>query len=153
MLGLLLLALGVFRRLRRRTQSYSEGRTFKARLPPWVQTVEKVVWIAMLLLIGGVVLRSFWAAHGVVMPGHPVKGASAVFSVMGAGLIAVPLAMLGANAVSWLLPPVRAANLRAMDGLHVSFGDLNRGLVLFGCVSVPVGIIELVAAIFEPWAR
>jgi len=153
MLGLLLLALWIFRRLRRRTQGYSARQTFKARLPQWIQGVEKAVWVAMLLLIGGVVLRSFWTAHGVVMPGHPVKGASAVFSVMGAGLIALPLAMLGANAVSWFLPPVRAANLRAMDGLNVSFGALNGGLILFGCVSIPVGVIELVVATFEPWAR
>ena len=111
------------------------------------------VWVAGLLLIGGAVLRGFWSAHSVVMPGHPDKGATVVFSLAGAALIALPLSMLAANCVSWILPPVRAANLRAMDGLNVSFGDLNRGLILFACVSVPVGVADLVVAVFEPWAR
>ncbi len=44
-------------------------------------------------------------------------------------------------------------DLRAMDRLTVSFGVLNGGLILFGCVSVPVGVIELIIATFEPWAR
>ena len=153
MLGALLLALWIFRRLRRRTRDYSQGQAFKGKLPTWVRKLEQSMWMTLLLLLGGASLTVFSAAHRALTPGRPVEGACAVFSVVGVGLIALPLAMLGANVVSWLLPPVRAANLRAMEGLSVSFGALNRGLILFACVSVPLGVLDLVAATLEPWAR
>ena len=107
----------------------------------------------MLVAIGGAAFSGFLAVHNALMWRQPVRGASAVFSVTGVCLMALPLAMLAANGISWILPPVRAANLRAMDGLRVSFGDINRGLILFGCVSVPVGVVDIVIAIFEPWAH
>jgi hypothetical protein len=152
MLGVLLFANWVFRRRRRRTENYSEVQTFKARLPQWVQTVEKAAWVTLLLLVGGAVFRGFWTSHSIVRPSHPLNGASAVFSVIGTGLIVLPIAMLGANGISFLLPPVRAANLRAMEGLRLSWRDMNRALIHFGCVSVPVGGVLLLAAVFEPWA-
>jgi hypothetical protein len=151
--GLLVLGLVVFMRIRRRTRDYAETRAFKGRLPPWVALVEQVNWLGLTLLLGAVVLRAFFLVHGTARPEPRVEGADAVYAVIGAGLIALPIAMLCANGISWITPPLRRANERAMSGLSVSFAQANRGLLLFGAISVPLGLIDLVIATIEPWAR
>ena len=153
LLGAVLFALMIFRRYRSRTQSFADGQTFKTRLPLWVQGVERVLWWALLLLFAGGVYKGFLTLHGVFTPGRSVQGVSAVFSVVGTGAVALPIAMLAANMISWLVPPIRAANARAMDGLSVTFADVNKGLFLFGCASVPLGLLALFAATFEPWSK
>ena len=66
-------------------------------------------------------------------------------------MIAVPAGLICANFVCWLIPPARRANLQAMEGLDLSFWSLTRGLVLFGAVGVPIGLVLLALCIIAPW--
>ena len=152
MLGTLLLGGVVFMRLRRRTRDFQEGRSFKGRLPAWVMMIERVNWYALTLLFGLVAFRAFLIAHETARPGHRIEGADAIYAVIGIALIILPIAMISANLISWVVPPLRRANLEAMSGLHVSFAQFNRGLLLFGAVSIPLGLIDLAIAALEPWA-
>ena len=153
MLGLCLAGLAVFKRLRRRTADYAEVQTYKAHLPAWVSLTESTFWLVLLLGLGAVVFRAFLAVHAITRPGHQVEGADAAFAVAGMVLFVLPMAMLCANGISWLIPPMRSANLQAMAGLNQSFAKANRGLVLAGAVMWPIGLIDLAIAALEPWTR
>ncbi len=153
MLGLCLAGFTVFRRLRRRTGDYADVRAYKARLPTWVSLTERVLWWAFLIGLGTAFFRMFLAIHASTRPGCEVEGADAVFAVVGVGLLALPMAMLCANGISWLVPPMRLANLQAMGGLNQSFAKFNRGLLLAGAVMWPIGLTDLAIAAIEPWMR
>jgi hypothetical protein len=147
-LGLLLLASLLFMRLRRRTEDFTQMRGVKRRLSSWAGAFEKLSLYAVVLATGGAVFRVFAQFHK-----GQVTGATAVYAVIGAFLIAIPVGALGANGISWIVPPLRRANQAAMAGAEVSFSTANRGLFLFAAVSIPVGLIALAAAALEPWAR
>ena len=153
MLGVLMLGLMIFMRLRRRTDDFAEVQIYKARLPGWVSLTERAFWWALLFGLGTGSFRAFSAVHAITRPGRQVEGADAAFAVVGAGLFVLPAAMLGANAISWLIPPMRSANLHAMAGSNQSFAKANRGLLLAGAVMWPIGLIDLAIAVTEPWAR
>lgn len=153
MLGMLLLGLMIFMRIPRKTRDFAENRTFKGRLPAWVAVIERVNWYGLTLLFGAAAFRAFEVVHEAARPGHRIEGADAVYSIAGVALIALPIAMICANAISWIVPPLRKANTDAMDGLHVSFAKFNQGLLLVGAVSIPLGLIDLAIAATEPWTR
>ena len=154
-MGLLVIAflvLTAFRRLRRRTDDYRQSAVFKKRLPFWLGQFEMISFgllMAAVVLIVAKAVFSLRARFGVA--GGATTGAAAIYLVLGLMLIAVPVAMLAANGVSWLFPPARRANLKAMEGLSVSFWTLNRGLMLFAAATVPFGALLLVVSALEPW--
>ena len=150
-LGLLLGGLLIFKRFRRRTRDFAEAQAVKGRLPAWVGLVERINWFALTILIGAGLFQIFAAIHGGASRSHRIEGSVAGLVVIGVGLIAVPFAMVISNWISWIVPPLRAANLRAMTGPQVSFGRANLGLVQFASVSIPVGLVLLWMAVAEPW--
>ena len=152
-LGALLGALLIFRRFRRRTASFAAARAAKSRLPSWVAAIEQLTWLALTILIGAGVFGAFLSVERATgVAGHLV-GAAAVFAILGVGLIALPLAMLVANGISWLVPPLRAANLRAMAGTQISFRSANRGLLMAAFVTLPLGLVFLSVAALQPWSH
>ncbi len=153
MLGGLLLGLVIFMRIRRRTADFAEVQTYRARLPVWVSLTERVFWWALILGFGAGAFRVFLAVHAITRPGRQVEGADAAFALMGVGLFVLPMAMLCANGISWLIPPMRSANIQAMAGLNQSYAKANRGLFLIGAVMWPIGLIDLTIAAMEPWTR
>ena len=151
MLGILFLGLETFKRFRRRTRNFTEVRKFKGELPYWTKTVESFNWLVLSLLFGAIVFRLFAMAHAALHPERRIEGAAAIYGVIGTFLIVVPLALLGANFISWIVPPLRRANINAMTGLDISFNASNRGLLQFGAVSIPLGALLLIFATMEPW--
>ncbi len=149
----LLVACAIFMRIRRRTADFAEVQAYKARLPAWVSWIERLTWYFASAALVVALSKVFGDLHAALKPGHKIEGADAVYAVVGVGLIALPAAMILANCVSWLVTPMRAANLAAMAGLHQSFGKSNRGLLLAGAVMLPIGLLDLAIAIVEPWAR
>jgi hypothetical protein len=109
---------------------------------------EKLTLYALPLVTGGLVFHAFKLFHK-----GQVTGGAAVYAIVGSFLVAIPVGALGANGISWVAPPLRRANLATMLGSDVSFASANQRLVLFGAVSIPVGVIALAVAVFEPWAR
>jgi len=150
--GVLLVLLLVVTQYRQKTEDYADGQAFKAALPWWVGFVEQIVALAW----GFAWAVSIWKLYSLLLGRSPAGSSSVaeeVFVVLGIGLIIVPLALLCANAVSWVVPPLRHANQRAFRGTHVSFGSLNMGLIKGALVSLPVGIAALVVAAIQPWAN
>ncbi|MCI3133787.1 hypothetical protein [Phenylobacterium aquaticum] len=147
-LGLLLLGIFWFRRLRSRTDDFRQTRDVKQRISSSVAIFEKVALYALALLVGGLLFRTFAIFHK-----GQVTGATAVYVVLGCSLVAIPVAALGANGISWVVPPLRRANQAAMSGSQVSFASANRGLLLVATASVPIGLIAIIVAGLEPWAR
>lgn len=154
LLGALLLALASFKRARRRTSDFRESAAFKERLPNWVKQFEAIAFCAFVCagMIG--VAWLFYRVAGVVHAGRrATTGAAGLYFAVGAGLISLPVSALAANLLSWLLPPVRAANAKAMAGSRVTFLSMNGGLLYFGTVSVPLGLVILFLAASAPWSR
>jgi hypothetical protein len=148
LIGLLLLGFLLFRRMRLGTRDFNESREARRRLTPWARTAERVLLYVLLAATTVSVFLAFSKIHA-----GRFDGATAVFAWMGAVFIAFPLSALGANAVSWLTPPIRRANLESMAETQVSFATANRGLLLSGVVMIPIGMVLLTIAALQPWAR
>jgi hypothetical protein len=147
-----LLMLGAFRRVRRRTDDYRQSALLKQRLPLWVGQFETTAFCLLMAPALMIVVNAFFALRaGFGVADGAMTGVSVIYFALGLILIAVPLALLAANVVSWLFPPARRANLKAMEGLSVSFWTSNRGLLLFGAVSAPFGAALLVLSVLAPW--
>jgi hypothetical protein len=146
-----IVALLLYARRRKRTADYAKGRAFKAALPSWVSSLELLVALgwASLFAIGA------WKAcvlfAGPPSPG-PITSPGPVFVIVGIGVIILPLALLCANVVSWIVPPLRDANLRAFRGNGVSFRSLNQGLIKGALVSAVAGLILIGIAVIRPWS-
>ena len=153
MLGMLIGALFAFRRFRAGTTDYSETLKFKEQLPSWVSPFESLVWITILLGMGAGMFATYIGLRRDMGLAREFTGATALYAVVGTMLVALPIAGLCANGVSWAIPPVRRANLKAMSGVEISLGSVNKGLLLFSAVSAPIGLVELGLALLEPWAR
>jgi hypothetical protein len=148
LLAILLLSLVVFQRVRGRTRDFEETMTFKERLPGWVRAFES---ITLCSLIVAATVGAMWGTFQLVPDMKRAVGVVAIYGVMGSLLVSVPVACLAANLVSWLIPPVRTANSRAMLGLRISFLSVNRGLLWFGGVSIPLGVALIAIAAIAPW--
>jgi hypothetical protein len=140
---------------RRKTQSGQEWQQYKAKLPAWVKQTEMVFWIILWLplMLAFVVLldMAYSAVHPALIRQDSI--ASGLILVSSAFTALVPAMMLG-NVISWLLPPIRKANLAAMgEFATVSYRSATTGLVKFGSVLVPVSLAVAVLAVLAPWAN
>lgn len=145
-------ALLLFMRKRQRTVDYAEGQAFKAALPPWVGAIERLVALAwaFLFAIGA------WKVYILVSdapprPG-PINSPGPIYVILGIGAIILPLSLLCANGVSWIVPPLRNANRRAFRGKGLSFKTLNQGLIKFALVSATAGFALIGVAAVQPWS-
>jgi hypothetical protein len=145
-------ALLVFKRKRDRTADYGEVQAFQAALPWWVGTAELLV----ALVWGGLFSVGVWKIYSRVWGEYPlpdvITSPGPIYVMLGLGAIILPLALLCANTVSWVIPPLRTANRRAFRGKKVSFSSMNLGLVKFAFVSVPTGLLALLVAAIQPWS-
>jgi hypothetical protein len=142
-----------FRRYRRRTRGFADNATFKSRLPQWVKQLE---FYSFAVALSAYVTLSFiglFRLHRALHPQTPPTDLATTMIAVACIFPAITLAMLTSNLISWAIPPARNANLAAMSGLDkVSFGSLNRGLLLFALVIVPICMVQGLVGAFEPWA-
>src|SRR5207247_7512898 len=108
-----LAALLLFVRKRRTTVDYAETRAFKAALPWWVGSIERLVALAWAYLLA----VATWKIY-VVLLGHSRSTASfstagKLYVVLGIVAIVLPLALLCATGASGLISPLGAARDRA----------------------------------------
>jgi hypothetical protein len=146
-----LVALLLFMRKRRRTVDYAEGQAFKAALPWWVGTIERFVVLGWGCLFSIAAWKIAVLVSGPPPPG-PITSPGPIYVVLGIGAIILPLAFLCANAVSWIVPPLRNANERAFRGKDLSFKTINQGLIKFGLVSALAGLALVGIAAAKPWS-
>jgi hypothetical protein len=141
--------------LRHRSPAAGERALFKKRLPNWVNTIEGLILLVLLILISvGLFFGSFTLHH--IMHsntewGHASDIASGLL-VVPSLFISFPIAMLIANVISWLIPPVKKANELAMTGLPAaSYAQLNRGLLLLLAWFAPLCLAATLLGVIDPW--
>jgi len=140
---------------RRKSQSGQEWQQYKAALPGWVKQAELVIWIVLWLPLMLVINVAVDMAYSAVHAAHtqPDGVAMGLMVVSSAITALVPALMLG-NVLSWVLPPIRRANLAAMQEFAtVSYRSANTGLVKFGSVVIPISLAVAVLAVLAPWAK
>ena len=145
-------ALLLFMRKRQRTIDYAEGQAFKAALPWWVGIIERFVALAWATLFAVGAWKIYVLVTGASPPSGPIASPGPIYVVFGTGAIILPLALLSANAVSWIVPPLRNANQLAFRGKGLSFKRINRGLIKAALVSAVVGLALIGVATIKPWS-
>jgi hypothetical protein len=128
-------------------------RAAKAQLPGWVTLVETIFFGVS---AGVLVVFFFWIeehAHRALHQGKNVlssaPSASSVgfifwlIQILAPVIMALPLAMLLANFVSWLILPIRNLENKIVTGgvRGYSWHDLNFGLIKFSLMALPVCIV------------
>jgi len=145
-----------FRRLRRRTRGYAEGRVLKARLPSWVKTVESVILFGLWIPAAIGLQLALMAFHAQLHPNigaHDDDGLAIILVILGAFLSTIVPSMLIANLVSWLVPPLRKANVAAMSALPTTgFARWNRELLMLGAIVTPLAGAQAILGAVAPWA-
>lgn len=142
-------------RYRRKTQSGQDWQRYKAKLPVWVKQIEMLLWLVLWLplMLASIILleRAYSALHSAQsLP----NGVTVGLIVVSSALTTLVPALLLANVVSWLLPPIRIANLAAMQEFAtVSYGSATTGLVKVGSVVIPASLAVAVLAVLAPWAK
>jgi hypothetical protein len=144
-------ALLLFARKRRRTADYAKGRAFKAALPWWVGTIERLVALACASVFAVGAWKVCVVLAGPPSP-DPITSPGPFYVIVGIGAIILPLALLCANVVSWIVPPLRSANERAFRGNGASFRSLNQGLIKGALASASAGLILIGVAAIKPWS-
>jgi len=140
----------LLRWIRTKSPAARERARFKSALPLWVKYIEMMVWVAFWVAIFFVIFFGSLSMHHSLRPITTKPGSPAIGLICFASLFAgmVP-AMLSANLLSWLILPLRRANLLAMEGLPAaSFAEMNRGLIKFGLVLEPLCLAALVLGIW-----
>jgi len=147
-----LAALLLFMRKRQRTVDYAEGQAFKAALPWWVGTIERLVALASGCLFAVGAWKICILVAGAPPSTGPINSPGPIYVILGIGAIILPLALLCANGVSWIVPPLRNANQRAFRGKGLSFKTINRGLIKFASISALAGLALIGVAAIQPWS-
>jgi hypothetical protein len=144
----------VFRRLRRDTVGKAERDQFRTRLSPWVTGLEMlnvvVIFAGLSLVAFSVLLRLHATFHG----SSPATGLAIMLIGVACAIGLLPPAMILANLVSWVIPPLRAANELANAGLPTtSFAGANNGLLVASAIVLPLCILQAALGVIEPWVR
>ena len=146
----------LYRRYRPRTRGFAERTLFQARTPQWLKNTERfvmlVIWVGLTLML----LKGFTDLHRVIHGdagmARPGRTAS-ITMALGAFLAPAGPALLAANLIAWLVPPLRRANLIAMEGLPTTrLARANLDLLTLTAATAPLALAEAFAGAFEPWA-
>jgi len=128
-------------------------RNVKAKLPGWVSFAEFVFFGASTAMLSIFFFMLEKHVHQVFYPNrkflssiNPSFSTDSIFLFIQAltpVILALPLSMLLANLISWLIPPIRNAENGVMaEGVAgYTWHELNRGLIKATLIMVPVCLI------------
>ncbi len=128
-------------------------RVAKKQLPGWVSLVELIffgvsegVLIILFFSIEGHAHRALHQGRDLLGSAPPASFVGSIFwliQVLAPVMTALPLGMLLANSMSWLVPPIRDIENKIMaKGVPgYTWHDLNYGLIKFSLIASPVCII------------
>jgi len=144
----------VFRRLRRNTVGKAERDQFRSRLPPWVTGLEL---LNVVVILAGLSLAAFsvlFRLHATFHGSTPATGLTIMLIGVACAIGLMPPAMILANLLSWVIPPLRMANELANAGLPTtSFTGANKGLLVASAILAPLCILQAALGVVEPWAH
>jgi len=141
-----------FMKKRQKTVDYAEGQAFKVALPWWVSTIERLVVAALLTLFAVIASKIYFSVSADSPSPAPISSPGPVYVILGGVAIILPLTLLCANVVSWIVPPLRSANQRAFRSNGLSFKTMNVGLIRAALVSGLFGLALIGIAAIKPWS-
>jgi len=110
-----------------------------------------VLWLSLTVAIIVVLNVLYFAVHPEQQ--DPDGVASGLIIVSSMFMALVPSFMFG-NVICWQLPPIRKANLAAMQEFTtVSYQSATTGLIKLGSVVIPVSLAVATLAVFAPWTK
>ncbi len=136
-------------------------RVAKARLPGWVLLAEwllfgvsESVLIIPLFLIEGHAHQALHQGRDLMSSAPPAASVGFIFwliQILAPVVIALPLGMLLANLISWLIPPIRNLENEVMAGgvSGYTWHDLNYGLIKFTLVATPICVVLTVISLTQ----
>ena len=134
-------------------QDVKARRAAKAKLPGWVSAAEMSFFVASEVLLVPVLFSIENHVHQVFHQGRNIVGsiqpsfsADLIFwliQVIAPLVFSLPLGMLLANLISWLIPPIRKIEYKIMDEdvPGYTWHDLNFGLIKAILIMSPVCLI------------
>lgn len=136
-------------------------RVAKAKLPGWVSLAEFLLFGAsagflsiLFFILEEHTHQAFYPNRRFLSSINPSFSTDSIFLFIQAGtpvILALPLSMLFANFVSWLIPPMRNAENKIMaEGVPgYSWHELNRGLIKATLIMAPVCLILVLISLIN----
>jgi hypothetical protein len=136
-------------------------RAAKAQLRRWVSLAELFFAVAALVALVMLFFPLETAAYGLlhphaeflpkVQPRLSSEFLAWLIQVFAPLAVALPLGLILANLISWLIPPIRKAEdkIMARGVPGYAFKDLNLGLLKFAAVSVPTAIVLAILSLMR----
>jgi hypothetical protein len=134
-------------------------RIARSQLPGWVSLVELMffgvsagVLIVLFFFIENHAHRSLHQGSGMLVSAPPASSFGIIFwllQILAPVILALPLGMLMANLISWLILPIRKIEDKVMaEGVPgYTWHDLNYGLIKFCLLASPVCAILTVISL------
>ncbi len=124
------------------------------RKSPWNLLLFALVVLALLGAMY-IAVAALVGLHQMIHPGQTLRGASGAgpgVAMIAAFIACLPMALLTANAVVYLIKPARAAlNREAVGHAGADFVSSQRALLKFATVLVPVAVAVAVAGAAMSW--
>jgi hypothetical protein len=136
-------------------------RVAKAQLPGWVPLVEMIffgisegVLFYLFFLIERYAHQALHEGKGILGSAPPTTSVGFIFwliQIPAPLTMVLPLGMLLANLISWLIPPIRNRENKIMaEGVPgYTWHELNYGLIKFSLVTSPVCVILTVISLIR----
>jgi hypothetical protein len=145
----------ISKRVRNWPNGFKERQAARDRLPGWAKFAQTVIWIPCWLGIAAAWAAIFLGLHHLLHPQHAETDSTASGIIMFSALISgIPLGMMLANAVLWIVPPLRRVNvIAAGDTPGANFKDATQDLFSVALLLVPAAAIAGIVAVWAPWTR
>jgi hypothetical protein len=143
-------------RVRNYPNGFRERQAARDRLPVWARTSQLLVLLACWLVLGLAWFALFNAIYHFLHPQWPASGmisSSAGIIAFSALFGTLTLALIAANFVLWVVPPLRRANeIAARDVSGMTFKTATEDLVTIASFLTPVCILVGIVGAWGPWA-
>jgi hypothetical protein len=136
-------------------RNFAARQTARDALPRWVKIATLLTNIPSFLGTTFVLFAAILSAHAAVHASPTVgsvRGPAMGATLVSAFLLGIPLGLMLANVVTWLIPPLRRAHERGFaDAPGASFSDAMRQLRQFALAVAPIALAAATLAIWDPW--
>jgi hypothetical protein len=143
----------ISKRVRKWPSGFKERQAARDRLPGWAKLAQTVIWIPCWLGIAEAWAVLFLRLHHLLHSQSGKMDSTATGIIAFSALIsAIPLGMMLANAVLWIVPPLRRVNeIAAGVTPGATFKDATEDLMSVALFLVPAAAIASLIAVWAPW--
>ena len=139
--------------LKKYGQAFLARSAARERLPRWLALLQMLT--GLVFCAGTVILFLLLAyeMHSILHSGHKASGPALALMFFSSFFAALAPGFMAANAVLWIVPPVRRAlNENAIGVEGASFRSSMRDLWKIARIALPIGFALALLGAIEPWA-